>query len=325
MLKDLPPELIKKIIVNTIHKAKGQEYEKVIIMVNTLDVWNNGTPYISLPDNRNEVTEERRVFYVAVTRAKQELVILGGNCQFIPEFQNVPPTKEDMEEAFKVELERREPRLRKELEEASKAALVTLKSKLRKKLEEASIVARNQHEPELNRLRRETTKSETKINEIELTFTKQLKSANDAFLKELIPVLDEFESQINSLPATTESNNRSGDFEVFTESVRLAHQQMLDSLKKYGLKPIEAVGEIFNPTYHEKVSPDIYSSKVPADKIVRKKQRGYLLQDQVVRKAQVAISKRKQRADVFLTQDFAQPIRFVTYAGFRDLRNIETF
>ena len=47
-------------------------------MVNTLDVWNNGTPYISLPDDRNEVTEERRVFYVAVTRAKQELVVVQG-------------------------------------------------------------------------------------------------------------------------------------------------------------------------------------------------------------------------------------------------------
>ena len=45
----------------------------------------------------------------------------------------------------------------------------------------------------------------------------------------------------------------------------------------------------------------------------------------MVRKAQVAISKKKQQGDVFLSQDFAQPVRFVTYAGMHDLRNIKTF
>ncbi len=86
--------------VSTIHNAKGKEWEKVILMVNTLDVWDNGTPYISFPDTRNEIIEERRVFYVAITRAKRELVVLGRHCQFISEFQNVPPTKRELVETF---------------------------------------------------------------------------------------------------------------------------------------------------------------------------------------------------------------------------------
>ena len=76
----------KEIEILNIHTAKGREWEKVILLVNTI--------YNSLPRAGNDETEERRLFYVAVTRAKQELVVLnGGNCEFVPEFQNVPPTE----------------------------------------------------------------------------------------------------------------------------------------------------------------------------------------------------------------------------------------
>ena len=36
------------------------------------------------------LAEERRVFYVAMTRAKEKLVVLGGNCQFVHEFEKIP-------------------------------------------------------------------------------------------------------------------------------------------------------------------------------------------------------------------------------------------
>lgn len=74
----------KEIEIINIHTAKGREWDKVILLVNTM--------YDSLPDDRNHVIDERRLFYVAITRAKQELTIFdGGKCQFVPEFQNVPP------------------------------------------------------------------------------------------------------------------------------------------------------------------------------------------------------------------------------------------
>ena len=308
----------KEIEILNIYTAKGREWEKVIFLVNTI--------YDSLPDDRNDLTEERRLFYVAITRAKQELVILdGGNCRFISEFQNVPPTKEDMEKAFREELAVREPKFKVELEEASKAASITLESKLKKELEKATKIVREQYEFEINRLCRVIREAQNETKKTKLIFPQQLKSINDAFLEGLIPVLGEFESQIKSLPVTIESNNGSNDSAAFTESVQLAHKQLLDSLKNHGLKPIEACGKIFNSTYHEKVSPDIYSGEVQAGKIANEEQRGYLLHNRVVRKAQVVISKRKQRADVFLSQDFAQPVRFVTYAGMHDLRNIKTF
>ena len=70
--------------VTTIHKAKGREWERVILVHNTLDR--------RFPRRDSEITEERRVFYVAMTRAKSELVVLGGRCPFVPEFEKIPKT-----------------------------------------------------------------------------------------------------------------------------------------------------------------------------------------------------------------------------------------
>ena len=67
--------------VTTIHKAKGREWEKVILVHNTLER--------RFPRRDSILTEERRVFYVAMTRAKVELVVLGGQCPFVPEFEEI--------------------------------------------------------------------------------------------------------------------------------------------------------------------------------------------------------------------------------------------
>ena len=67
--------------VTTIHRAKGREWEKVILIHNTLER--------RFPRRDSQLTEERRVFYVAMTRAKTELVVLGGRCPFVPEFEKI--------------------------------------------------------------------------------------------------------------------------------------------------------------------------------------------------------------------------------------------
>ena len=67
--------------VTTIHKSKGREWEKVILIHNTLER--------RFPRRDSTLTEERRVFYVAMTRAKSELAVLGGRCPFVPEFEKI--------------------------------------------------------------------------------------------------------------------------------------------------------------------------------------------------------------------------------------------
>lgn len=82
---DLIQEMLAKhanpVEVTTIHKAKGREWEKVILIHNTLER--------RFPRRDSKLTEERRVFYVAMTRAKSALVVLGGMCPFVPEFGKI--------------------------------------------------------------------------------------------------------------------------------------------------------------------------------------------------------------------------------------------
>ena len=68
--------------VTTIHKAKGREWERVILIHNTLAR--------RFPRRDSKLAEERRVFYVAMTRAKEQLVVIGGTCPFVPEFEKIP-------------------------------------------------------------------------------------------------------------------------------------------------------------------------------------------------------------------------------------------
>ena len=278
----------KEIEISTIHSAKGREWEKVILLVNMMT--NSRKP--SLPDERNESEDERSLFYVAVTRAKQELIVLdGGNCEFVSEFQNVPLTKKDIEHAFKEELVAQEPKLKKWLEEASKAALTRFQYRFKKELEKASDVARKQNKATLGRLRSNITQAENATTQLGTKLQTDLRAANANLLEGLIPVLDQFESQIKSLSETTETNNRPVDIAELTGNFQHAHKQLLDSLKNHGLKPIQTAGEIFDPASHEEILPAIYSDEVQADYVAREEKRGYLLRDQIIRKSQVVVSK----------------------------------
>ena len=55
-------------ILTTVHSSKGLEYDNVIIMDEISPIF---------PDNRSDIEEERRLFYVAMTRAKSNLVLLS--------------------------------------------------------------------------------------------------------------------------------------------------------------------------------------------------------------------------------------------------------
>lgn len=94
------PELAEDVTVSTMHSAKGLEFDKVIVLLNTLE--RSGGLYRSFPtaNTPEELEEERRLFYVATTRAKEELVYMGREEKFLrelgfePESQRTPPPQE---------------------------------------------------------------------------------------------------------------------------------------------------------------------------------------------------------------------------------------
>ena len=84
-----------KLILSTIHSSKGLEYDRVII-IDALDGILPSVPCSGRLDDeqRKTLEEERRLFYVAATRAKNELILMTyprqGACTFIEQFFEKP-------------------------------------------------------------------------------------------------------------------------------------------------------------------------------------------------------------------------------------------
>ncbi len=111
------------------------------------------------------------------------------------------------------------------------------------------------------------------------------KYAVEGVMKDIIPIIDSVERAI-------ESTNESKDFDALSEGIQLIHKQLLDSLQRRNVNPIEAMGENFDPNRHEAIM-HVESEEVPENAVIEEFQRGYTLHDRVVRPSMVSVSKGK--------------------------------
>ena len=109
------------------------------------------------------------------------------------------------------------------------------------------------------------------------------KYAAENIIKELIPIVDNFERAI-------ESANESKDVNSLLGGIKLILNQMMNLLEKEGVIRIEAVGEVFDPHIHEAVM-HIASDEYPENIVTQELQKGYILRDRIVRPAMVSVSK----------------------------------
>ena len=107
-------------------------------------------------------------------------------------------------------------------------------------------------------------------------------AAADVIL-ELLPIIDNVERALQA-PA-------SGDAEAFRRGVELIHKQMLDLLRKRGVKVIEALGADFDPNVHQAVIHEP-SDQHREGEVMEELQRGYTLGDRLLRPTMVKVAKR---------------------------------
>jgi molecular chaperone GrpE len=108
-----------------------------------------------------------------------------------------------------------------------------------------------------------------------------LRHATGDLVTRLLPVLDNFERAVASA--------RPGGSDPVLHGVLLIHKQFLDELKKEGLRPMDGVGEPFDPTLHEAVATDPDAAAAP-NTVTHVFQRGYFFHDRVLRPALVRVS-----------------------------------
>ena len=108
------------------------------------------------------------------------------------------------------------------------------------------------------------------------------KYATGEFIKNLLPVLDNFE---RALKAAEQTQN----YDALIGGVNGTLKQLLSALQKAGITPIEAVGQEFDPNYHEAIG-HTESDEFPANTVAEELQRGYIMHDRVLRPTLVKVA-----------------------------------
>ena len=107
--------------------------------------------------------------------------------------------------------------------------------------------------------------------------------ANEKLLRDLLPTIDNLE---RALQCSTEQ----ADSEGFLQGVELTYKQFFDTLEKLGVSQVTSVGEPFDPTKHQAVG-QVESSTIAENCVVDEYQKGYFLQDRILRPAMVTVSR----------------------------------
>lgn len=100
--------------------------------------------------------------------------------------------------------------------------------------------------------------------------------------QDLLPALDGFEKALASASETPETK-------ALLTGMEMVYKQILQALKNEGIEPIEAVGEQFDPNYHQAVMQDSDDS-AESNSVTAELQKGYKLKDRVIRPSMVKVN-----------------------------------
>jgi len=133
-----------------------------------------------------------------------------------------------------------------------------------------------------------------------------IKFSQERILREILPVLDNFERAVGHATMASASASAYEDLRqnlmTVISGVERVQKQLVDILKMHGLKRIETAGQIFDPHFHEAVAHVPEEGK--EDQIVDELEPGYMLHDRLLRPAKVRVRvSPKQASDSEEKQD----------------------
>lgn len=108
-----------------------------------------------------------------------------------------------------------------------------------------------------------------------------------SLVSRLLPVLDNVELAIQASESATSASD--DEERTLRDGVALIHRQFLEELRREGLRPIDAIGEAFDPTIHEAVATE-YSAELPHNTIIEELRKGYLFHERLLRPAMVRVN-----------------------------------
>ena len=177
----------------------------------------------------------------------------------------------DAEELKEEETEREEPETKADKKAAKKQAKLNKKEdSYKEKIDQLEDRVKRQM-AEFDNFRKRSEKEKTAMFE----------TGARSVIEKILPVVDNFERGLASVPEEEKDGG-------FAQGMEMIYKQLLTELDKLEVKPIPAVGEEFNPDFHNavmQVESDEYESGVIAQELLK----GYTYRDTVVRHSMVAV------------------------------------
>ena len=117
---------------------------------------------------------------------------------------------------------------------------------------------------------------------------RMLKFCNEDMIKELLPIIDNFERAIladDSSLTEVEKNYLTG--------FKMIYSHLVNVLEKFDVKPIDGSSKPFDPVYHSAIMVEKKEGVKPG-MVIEVLQKGYLLKDKVIRTAMVRVSEQER-------------------------------
>lgn len=130
-------------------------------------------------------------------------------------------------------------------------------------------------------------RSQADIDNLKKRFQKEkaelYRFSNESLIKKLLSVGDNLEKAI----AHSEDDN---SLDALTEGVELTLKGLMDTLEREGLESVKALGEPFDPNFHEAVS-ELQDNSAKPGTVIQELQKGYILNQRLIRPAMVIVNK----------------------------------
>jgi molecular chaperone GrpE len=165
--------------------------------------------------------------------------------------------------------------------EKQEEKIITLKESEYLKLKEGAQEAK-EYWDKILRLQADFDNSRKRLEKEKQDF---VKFANEGIILELLNVLDDLERTVG----LAESQHQ--DLSGFLKGVEMILAHFYEMLKEYGVKHIEAEGKIFDPHLHEAMM-QVENKEIPEHTVTEEMQKGYMLNDRVIRTSKVKVSKK---------------------------------
>lgn len=154
-------------------------------------------------------------------------------------------------------------------------------AKKQAKQDKKAQVFKEQIEQLEDKVKRQLAEFENFRNRTEKEKLAMFETGAKSVIEKMLPVVDNFERGLATVPEDKKED-------PFVDGMNRIYRQLLTELENIGVKPIEAVGQEFDPNLHNAVM-QVQSEQYESGVVAQELQRGYTYRESVVRHSMVAV------------------------------------